>query len=106
MAKARETTSDSYDTGLREQPSTLAQRDLISTVLDMKVDVRLEMQRMSTRISRIEDLLTDLVNRLVVDSSETSSPGDNNPSQASVSSPTGTATICVPSTSDILTPKR
>ena len=102
MAKARETTSDSYDTGLREQPSTLAQRDLISTVLDMKVDVRLEMQRMSQRISRIEDLLTDLVNRLVVDSSETSSPGDNNPSQ--VSSPTGTATICVPSTSDILTP--
>ncbi|KAL7033273.1 hypothetical protein ACKWTF_007523 [Chironomus riparius] len=39
MAKARETTSDSYDTGLREQPSTLAQRDLISTVLDMKVDI-------------------------------------------------------------------
>jgi potassium voltage-gated channel Eag-related subfamily H member 5 len=104
MAKARETTSDNYDTGLREQPSTLAQRDLISTVLDMKVDVRLEMQRMSQRISRIEDLLTDLVNRLVVDSSETSSPGDNNPSQASVSSPTGTATISVPSTSGNLTP--
>lgn len=100
MAKARETTSDSYDTGLREQPSTLAQRDLISTVLDMKVDVRLEMQRMSQRISRIEDLLTDLVNRLVVDSSEQSSPGDN-PSQASATalSPTGAATIPVPSPS-------
>lgn len=104
MAKARETTSDSYDTGLREQPSTLAQRDLISTVLDMKVDVRLEMQRMSQRISRIEDLLTDLVNRLVVDSSETSTPGDNNPSQASPSSPTGTTTLSVPSTSENLTP--
>lgn len=96
MAKARETTSDNYDTGLREQPSTLAQRDLISTVLDMKVDVRLEMQRMSLRINRIEELLTDLVNRLVVDSSEQSSPGDN---QASALSPTGTATIIVPSTS-------
>lgn len=108
MAKARETTSDNYDTGLREQPSTLAQRDLISTVLDMKVDVRLEMQRMSQRICRIEDLLTDLVNRLVVDSSETSSPGDNNPSQASASasasSPTGIATMSVLSTSGNLTP--
>lgn len=104
MAKARETTSDNYDTGLREQPSTLAQRDLISTVLDMKVDVRLEMQRMSTRISRIEDLLTDLVNRLVVDSSEQSSPGDNNASQGSATSPTGTPTIPVPSSSGSLTP--
>lgn len=99
MAKARETTSDSYDTGLREQPSTLVQRDLISTVLDMKVDVRLEMQRMSQRIGRIEDLLTDLINRLVVDSSEQSSPGDisMNP-VGQVTSPTGTS-IQVPTTS-------
>lgn len=100
MAKARETTSDNYDTGLREQPSTLAQRDLISTVLDMKVDVRLEMQRMSQRISRIEDLLTDLVSRLVVDSSEQSSPGD--PQQ--LTSPTSGTIIQVPTTSASLTP--
>lgn len=92
MAKARETTSDNYDTGLREQPSTLVQRDLISTVLDMKVDVRLEMQRMSQRIGRIEDLLTDLVNRLVIDSSEQSSPGD---ASGLLTSPTGT-TIQIP----------
>ncbi|XP_070493182.1 potassium voltage-gated channel protein eag isoform X2 [Chironomus tepperi] len=99
MAKARETTSDSYDTGLREQPSTLAQRDLVSTVLDMKVDVRLEMQRMSQRIGRIEDLLTDLLNRLVVDSSEQSSPGDVSVNPiGQVTSPTGT-TIQVPTTS-------
>lgn len=106
MAKARETTSDSYDTGLREQPSTLAQRDLISTVLDMKVDVRLEMQRMSQRICRIEELLTDLVSRLVIDSSEQSSPGDNNPSQASVTlSPIVAASTNIPpSTSGSLTP--
>jgi potassium voltage-gated channel Eag-related subfamily H protein 5 len=94
MAKARETTCDNYDTGLREQPSTLVQRDLISTVLDMKVDVRLEMQRMSQRIGRIEDLLTDLVNRLVIDSSEQSSPGD---ASGLMSSPTGTTTIQIPS---------
>lgn len=94
MAKARETTSDNYDSGLREQPSTLAQRDLISTVLDMKVDVRLEMQRMSQRIGRIEELLSDLVNRLTVDSSEQSTPCEGNPGQ----SPTSTS-ILVPTTS-------
>jgi potassium voltage-gated channel Eag-related subfamily H member 5 len=108
MAKARETTSDSYDSGLREQPSTLAQRDLISTVLDMKVDVRLEMQRMSQRITRIEELLTELVNRLVIDSSEQSSPGDNlfqqqqqpSPSSPTAVSPSTTGTTLVPSTSE------
>lgn len=76
MAQSRATTSDTYDTGLREQPSTLAQRDLIATVLDMKVDVRLEMQRMSQRIGRIEELLGDIVSRLGQDSSGQSSPGD------------------------------
>lgn len=96
MAKARETTSDNYDSGLREQPSTLAQRDLISTVLDMKVDVRLEMQRMSQRIGRIEELLSDLVNRLTVDSSEQSTPCEGNPGQ----SPTSTS-IHVPTTSTV-----
>lgn len=92
MAKARETTSDNYDTGLREQPSTLAQRDLIATVLDMKVDVRLEMQRMSQRISRIEDLLNDLVSRIVQDSSESSPSGETAPlpgATSTATTPTG-----------------
>jgi potassium voltage-gated channel Eag-related subfamily H protein 5 len=95
MAKARETTSDNYDTGLREQPSTLAQRDLIATVLDMKVDVRLEMQRMSQRISRIEDLLNDLVSRIVQDSSESS------PSGETVPLPGGTTTATTPTGSTL-----
>lgn len=68
--------SDTYDSGLREQPPTLAQRDLLATVLDMKVDVRLEMQRMSQRMGRIEELMTDLVKRLSQDSSGQSSPND------------------------------
>jgi potassium voltage-gated channel Eag-related subfamily H member 5 len=76
MASSRNTTSDTYDTGLREQPSTLAQRDLIATVLDMKVDVRLEMQRMSQRITRIEELLGELVRKLSNESSGQSTPGD------------------------------
>lgn len=75
----RTTTSEPYDNGLREQSSTIAQRDLIATVLDMKVDSRLEMQRMSQRIGRLEDLLTELVKRLSSpsnDSSGVSTPAD------------------------------
>ncbi|XP_022218820.2 LOW QUALITY PROTEIN: potassium voltage-gated channel protein eag [Drosophila obscura] len=80
MASSRATTSDTYDTGLRETPPTLAQRDLIATVLDMKVDVRLELQRMQQRIGRIEDLLGELVKRLGPQQGDNSSgqttPGD------------------------------
>lgn len=81
--------SDTYDSGLREQPPTLAQRDLLATVLDMKVDVRLEMQRMSQRMGRIEELMTDLVKRLSQDSSGQSSPNDETVIMAGTS---GTAT--------------
>lgn len=76
MASSRATTSDTYDSGLREQPITLAQRDLIATVLDMKVDVRLEMQRMSQRMGRVEDLLSELIKRISMDSSGQSTPAD------------------------------
>lgn len=77
MASSRATTSDTYDTGLREQPITMVQRDLIATVLDMKVDVHLEMQRMSQRIGRLEDLLTELIRRISQqDSSGQSTPAD------------------------------
>lgn len=88
MASSRATTSDTYDTGLREQPSTLAQRDLIATVLDMKVDVRLEMQRMSQRMGRVEDLLSELLKRISMDSSGQSTPAD----EAIQNITTGTAT--------------
>lgn len=77
MAASRATTSDTYDTGLREQPITLAQRDLIATVLDMKVDVSLEMQRMSQRMGRVEDLLSELIKRISMDSSGQSTPADD-----------------------------
>lgn len=77
-SSARTTTSasDTYDNGLREQSSAMAQRDLIATVLDLKVDSRLEMQRMSQRIGRLEDLLTELVKRLSHESSDLSTPAD------------------------------
>lgn len=76
MSSRTASASDTYDNGLREQQSTLAQRDLIATVLDMKVDSRLEMQRMSQRIGRLEDLLTELVKRLSNESSDLSTPAD------------------------------
>ncbi|KAH8367720.1 hypothetical protein KR084_001951 [Drosophila pseudotakahashii] len=80
MASSRATTSDTYDTGLRETPPTLAQRDLIATVLDMKVDVRLELQRMQQRIGRIEDLLGELVKRLAPGGAAAAAP-DNSSGQ-------------------------
>lgn len=97
MACSRATTSDTYDSGLREQPITNAQRDLIATVLDMKVDVSLEMQRMSQRIGRLEDLLSELIKRLSVDSSGQSTPGgveDATPA-------TSTSTTTIPPTTTI-----
>lgn len=97
----RTTTSEPYDNGLREQSSTLAQRDLIATVLDMKVDSRLEMQRMSQRIGRLEDLLTELVKRLSLhDSSGVSTPADEAaPVITSTITTTPAATILVTSSS-------
>lgn len=76
LESTRASTSETYyDNGLREQSSTLAQRDLIATVLDMKSDSRVEMHRISQRIGRLEDLLTELVKRLANDS-EVSTPAD------------------------------
>lgn len=84
--------SETYDNGLREQSSSLAQRDIIATVLDMKADSRNEMQHMSQRIGRLEDLLTELVKRLSHDSSGLSTPADEVGPGASASAPTVTPT--------------
>lgn len=100
MASSRATTSDTYDTGLRESPPTLAQRDLLATVLDMKVDVRLEMQRLQTRIGRMEDLMTELIKRLSNDSSAVSTPGDES---TAVTTTTTTPTITTTSPTLITT---
>ena len=97
MAQSRSTTSDTYDTGLREQPSTLAQRDLIATVLDMKVDVRLEMQRMAQRMTKIEELLADLGSKLAVESGQSSPGQEDVPSVNVVPSASTSTTINVPS---------
>lgn len=96
MASSRATTSDTYDTGLREQPITMVQRDLIATVLDMKVDVHLEMQRMSTRIGRLEDLLTELIRKISDSSSGQSTPADD--TIQNVTTPGGSISIAAATT--------
>lgn len=87
MASSRSTTAERYDTGLREEPATLAQRDLIATVLDMKVDVRLEMQRLNQRVGRMEEVLQEILQRLPHDSSGQSTPCTDPPSVIAVLSP-------------------
>ncbi|KRK06321.1 potassium voltage-gated channel protein eag isoform X13 [Drosophila yakuba] len=116
MASSRATTSDTYDTGLRETPPTLAQRDLIATVLDMKVDVRLELQRMQQRIGRIEDLLGELVKRLAPggtggsgatapdNSSGQTTPGDEICAGCGAGGGGGTPTTQAPPTSVVTSP--
>lgn len=98
MACSRATMIDTYDTGLREQPSTLAERDLIATVMDMKVDMRLDMQRMNQRISKIEDLIGDLVKRLSSDlnTSTVSTPGTVAPQPIEETSSTFSMTVVGP----------
>lgn len=81
MVSVRTTSaSETYDNGLREQTSSLAQRDIIATVLEMKSESRQELQVMSQRIGRLEDLLTGLVKSLnrSMDSSDLSTPADEN----------------------------
>ncbi|EDV47062.2 uncharacterized protein Dere_GG17855, isoform B [Drosophila erecta] len=112
MASSRATTSDTYDTGLRETPPTLAQRDLIATVLDMKVDVRLELQRMQQRIGRIEDLLGELVKRLAPGAGTGATAPDNSSGQttpgdeicAGCGAGGGTPTTPAPPTSVVTSP--
>lgn len=98
MACSRATMIDTYDTGLRELPSTLAERDLVATVMDMKVDMRLEMQRMNQRISKIEDMLGDLVKRLSCDlnTSTVSTPCTGPPAAAEELSSTLSITVVGP----------
>lgn len=97
MASSRSTTAERYDTGLREDPSIMAQRDLISTVLDMKVDVRLEMQRLNQRVSRMEDILQEILNRLPHDSSGHSTPCTEQTSTATVIPVSASCSLTVPS---------
>lgn len=117
-ARTTASASDTYDNGLREQSNAMAQRDLIATVLDLKVDSRLEMQRMSQRIGRLEDLLTELVKRMSTEreSSDLSTPADETiptitttfvgspPATSATAQPSNIYITATPSTSTVSAP--
>ncbi|KMQ87812.1 potassium voltage-gated channel protein eag [Lasius niger] len=54
---------ESYDGGLiTHQPSH--EREILAAVLEVKVDLKLEVQRVNQRLAKIEDMLQALMNRL------------------------------------------
>jgi len=54
---------ESYDGGLiTQQPSH--EREILAAVLEVKVDLKLEVQRVNQRLAKIEDMLQALMNRL------------------------------------------
>lgn len=60
---------DSYDCGLRD-PAAIAlyssgneYKEIMTNLMDFKVDVKLEIQRLNQRMGRMEELLTELVSR-------------------------------------------
>lgn len=53
---------ESYDGGLITQPSH--EREILAAVLEVKVDLKLEVQRVNQKLAKIEDMLQTLMNRL------------------------------------------
>ncbi|KAH0954497.1 hypothetical protein HN011_011688 [Eciton burchellii] len=54
---------ESYDSGLiTQQPSH--EREILAAVLEVKVDLKLEVQRVNQRLAKIEDMLQALMNKL------------------------------------------
>lgn len=113
--------SEIYDSGLREHPCRLTHHDLIATVMDIKVDMQNEMQHITQRIARMEDMLTEIIKRsTTVESSDQSTPDDppaivtttvvsttppggvSSPDQSVISIPVPYATPS-PNTSDVIT---
>ncbi|KAJ8684150.1 hypothetical protein QAD02_019942 [Eretmocerus hayati] len=69
---------ESYDGGLIVQPSH--EREILAAVLEVKVDLKLEVQRVNQRLAKIEDMLQILITRLPASSN--TAPGS--PSAATV----------------------
>ncbi|CAK9828651.1 Potassium voltage-gated channel protein eag [Anthophora retusa] len=67
---------ESYDDGLiTTQPSH--DREILAAVLEVKVDLKLEVQRVNQRLAKIEDMLQTLMNRIPVASPQ-QQKGSNN----------------------------
>ncbi|XP_076647430.1 potassium voltage-gated channel protein ether a go-go isoform X2 [Halictus rubicundus] len=64
---------ESYDDGLITQPSH--DREILAAVLEVKVDLKLEVQRVNQRLAKIEDMLQVLMTRLPTVSPQQQKPG-------------------------------
>lgn len=104
----------SYDCGLRD-PSTASMyqtplpdpiappgyKELMVSLLDFKVDVKLEIQRLNQKMNRMEELLTELAKRMSPESGSSSPQGDSEPKQKSSTGPERpTELMTRPSTSE------
>ncbi|XP_078047374.1 potassium voltage-gated channel protein ether a go-go isoform X2 [Augochlora pura] len=68
---------ESYDDGLiTSQPSH--DREILAAVLEVKVDLKLEVQRVNQRLAKIEDMLQMLLTRMPTISPQQQKPGGNN----------------------------
>jgi hypothetical protein len=71
------------------------------SLLDFKVDVKLEIQRLNQKMSRMEELLTELAKRMSPESGSSSPQGDSEPKQKSSTGPERpTELMTRPSTSE------
>lgn len=81
---------ESYDSGLiTQQPSH--EREILAAVLEVKVDLKLEVQRVNQRLAKIEDMLEALMSRLPTAATPSSVGGgqqQKTPSFAANQSPT------------------
>ncbi|XP_011692651.1 PREDICTED: potassium voltage-gated channel protein eag isoform X2 [Wasmannia auropunctata] len=68
---------ESYDGGLITQQSS-HEREILAAVLEVKVDLKLEVQRVNQRLAKIEDMLQALMNKLPAAVVGTSSSGGGN----------------------------
>lgn len=73
---------ESYDGGLISQPNN--DREILAAVLEVKVDLKLEVQRVNQRLAKIEDMLQTLMNRVSISSTPTSVAPAHNQSNSTV----------------------
>ncbi|XP_076290568.1 potassium voltage-gated channel protein ether a go-go isoform X2 [Lasioglossum baleicum] len=87
---------ESYDDGLITHPSH--DREILAAVLEVKVDLKLEVQRVNQRLAKIEDMLQVLMTRLPTISPQQQKPGGF-PSGGGGSSGTQPSSQAAPSSS-------
>lgn len=82
---------ESYDGGLISQPNN--DREILAAVLEVKVDLKLEVQRVNQRLAKIEDMLQTLMNRVSVSSAPTTVVPTHNQSPPAVTHLQSTSTV-------------